>query len=185
MIAEHIHRSSVLHTHLCSYRRGHWACVSLLLSQALTVPLHLKMDVPWMNQLSHHWSEGATQQRRGVAWLSHWGFHFLSQSLFCSHTSLCTHCWREAPSAFSSSLSTPLLSHVPSQRGGDRAIQIVAGAEIILHLFFPPSETEILSYKWPPCQCCLHVANCFVSQSGTAIQSSRRGESSPGFFKSP
>lgn len=51
---------------LCSCRRVTVAC-TFLLSQVLTAALHLKMDVPRMNQLSHCWSEGATQQRRGVA----------------------------------------------------------------------------------------------------------------------
>lgn len=67
LIKRHVYRSLCLHTRLCSCRRITVACTFLLLSQALTAALHLKMDVPRMNQLSHCWSEGATQQRRGVA----------------------------------------------------------------------------------------------------------------------
>lgn len=78
------------HTSLSSQEATLWPVSSSSLSSHTFS--HLKMDVPWINQLSHHWSERGISKRKrrrdcfaGVG--VQLGFHFLQPCLLCSHTS--------------------------------------------------------------------------------------------------
>lgn len=124
------------HTPLLLWRRS-VACPSLLLSQTLTAALHLKMHVPRKNRLSHHWSEGAAQQR-----LSHQGislpcavFILLPRFALCQLLERCP--WLSLPPF------PPLNSPTCNHRGGGRGDLIVT--EITLVLFFPPLETPVIN----------------------------------------
>ena len=77
----------------------------------------------------------------------------------------------------------PLLSHMQSRRGG------VAGQSKLVEwlrsssfCFSHPWRPEIRSYKCLLFQCCLHIADCFVSPSRAAIQSLWRREDYPSLF---
>lgn len=126
------------------------ACPSLLLSQTLTAALHLKMHVPRKNRknrLSHHWSEGAAQQR-----LSHQGISlpcalFILLPCFALCQLLERRPWLSLPPF------PPLNSPTCNHTAGGRGDHIVT--EITLVLFFPPLETPVINA--PFCQRLLHI----------------------------
>lgn len=119
-------------------------------------PLYLKTDVPQVNQLSHHWSEGSDLAKKRCSKTVPWGISLPLQRLFCSPTSPCMDCLREAPAAFSSSWSTPCPSTCKVREGVAEASQ--TGVWDHLSSFIPSlGDSRSWVTSFPLCQCCLHI----------------------------